>query len=83
MDLILLQSTSSSNEDNQVALCQNVRSNAVIKFMNIEMPRTFTELQRNFNLNQAPSNWLHSGSKWENYLRDVSLGKDRSGSFTR
>ena len=70
-------------ENQQVALFGNVRSNAVLKFDAIEIPAKFTELQRNFNLNRPPHNWLQSRSKWESYLRDVSLGKDRSGSFTR
>ena len=65
-------------EQNQLAVCQNVKSTAVVKFSNLEMPAVFHELQPNTDLNEPPANWLHGGSKLESYLRDLSLGRERA-----
>ncbi len=69
------------NQDKQMMVCEEVKSIAVVKYASIELPGRFTQLHTNFNLNEPPANWLHGGSKWENYLRELSLGKDKS--FTR
>ena len=64
----------------KVAERKDVKSSAVVKYVHMEGPAKFLKLQQDTNLNEPPANWLHGGSKWDNYLRDSTLrrGRDKS-----
>ncbi|ESO04115.1 hypothetical protein HELRODRAFT_173203 [Helobdella robusta] len=42
----------------------------------LQMPVKFQMLRANTNLNEAPSNWMHDSSQWENYMQQASFPTD-------
>ena len=78
-------SSGGDSSQRQVALPQvALRSSAVVKYANEDMPGWFQRLLPNTNLNKPPSNWLNGNSRWETYIRQsTSQGRPRDDPFSR
>ena len=69
-----------NDKEQQVVL----KSTAVVKYAQQEMPAQFQWLHPNTDLNNPPSNWLYGNSRWENYIRQsASQGRPKDDMLSR